>query len=53
MIQLVLGLIIVMSGVGGVETSQSDLDLLYSALTASFGLMVMASGVKFVKVGEK
>jgi hypothetical protein len=49
MIRIVLGLIIVMSGVGGVETSQTDVDLLLAALISAFGLMVMASGVKFVK----
>jgi hypothetical protein len=49
MIRIVLGLIIVMSGVGGVETSQTDVDLLLAALTSAFGLMVMASGVTFVK----
>jgi hypothetical protein len=49
MIRIVLGLIVVMSGVGGIETSQSDLDLFYSALVSSLGLMIMASGVKFVK----
>jgi hypothetical protein len=49
MIRIILGLIIVMSGVGGIEKSLSDLDLFYSALISSFGLMVMASGVKFVK----
>jgi hypothetical protein len=49
MIRIILGMIIVMSGVGGIETSKSDLDLFYSALISAFGLMVMASGVKFVK----
>ena len=49
MIRIIIGLIIVMSGVGGVESSQTDLELFYAALTASFGLMVMSSGVVFVK----
>jgi len=49
MIRIVLGLIIVMGGVGGVENSQTDFDLLLAALISSFGLIVMASGVKFVK----
>ena len=49
MIGIVLGLIIVMGGVGGIEQSQTDLELFYAALTASFGLMLMASGVSFVK----
>jgi hypothetical protein len=49
MIQIILGLIIVMGGVGGVENSQTDFDLLLAALISAFGLMIMASGVKFVK----
>ena len=49
MIRIILGLIIVMGGVGGVEHSQTDLDLFYSALIASFGVLVMYSGVEFVK----
>ena len=49
MIRIVLGLIIVMGGVGGVENSQTDVDLLLAALISAFGLMLMASGVVFVK----
>ena len=49
MIQIIFGLIIVMGGVGGVENSQTDFDLLLAALISAFGLMIMASGVKFVK----
>lgn len=49
MIGIVLGLIIVMGGVGGIEQSQTDLELFYAALISAFGLMVMASGVKIVK----
>ena len=49
MIRIIIGLIIVMSGVGGIETSTTDIDLFYSALVSSLGLMIMASGVKFVK----
>lgn len=49
MIGIVLGLIIVVGGVGGVEQSQTDFDLLLATLTASFGLMLMASGIQFVK----
>ena len=49
MIRIVIGLIVIMSGVGGVETSQTDLELLYAALIASFGVLVMYSGVKIVK----
>jgi hypothetical protein len=48
MIQIILGLIIVLGGVGGIEQSQTDIDLLLAALISAFGLMVMASGVKFV-----
>jgi len=49
MIGIILGLIIVVGGVGGVEQSQTDFDLLVSALTSAFGLMLMASGVSVVK----
>jgi len=49
MIRVILGLIIVMSGVGGVETSYTDLELFYSALVASFGVLVMYAGVNTVK----
>jgi hypothetical protein len=49
MIRIILGLIIVMGGVGGVKDSQTDVDLLLASLISAFGLMIMASGVKFVK----
>jgi hypothetical protein len=49
MIGIILGLIIVIGGVGGVEQSQTDVDLLLASLTAAFGLMLMASGLQFVK----
>jgi len=49
MIRVILGLIIVMSGVGGIETSTDDFELFYSALIASFGILVMYIGVNTVK----
>ena len=53
MIRLIVGLIIVMFGVGGIESSTSDLELFQTALISAFGVLVMASAVKVVKVGEK
>ena len=49
MIGIIIGLIIVVGGVGGIEQSQTDLDLFYASLISAFGLMVMASGIKIVK----
>ena len=49
MIRIMIGLLIAFGAVGGIEHSQTDLDLFYAALTASFGLMLMASGLAFVK----
>lgn len=49
MIRIILGLIIIMGGIGGVEQSQTDVDLMLASLIAAFGLMLMASGVTFVK----
>ena len=53
MIRLIIGLIIAMFGVGGTESSTSDLELFQTALVSAFGVLVMWSGVEFVKVGEK
>jgi hypothetical protein len=49
MILIILGLVIVLGGVGGVEQSQTDFELLLAALISAFGLMMMASGVTLVK----
>lgn len=44
----ILGLVITMGGVGGVETSISNLALLQSTLVAIAGLAIMAVGVSYV-----
>ena len=48
MIRAILGFIIVYGAVGGIEASVSDSDLILACLIAAFGLMMMASGVKFI-----
>ena len=49
MIQVVLGMLIVGFGVGGVEHSETDLELFYTSLVAAFGLLIMWTGVQVVK----
>lgn len=49
MIRIMIGLLIAFGAVGGIEHSQTDLDLFYASLISAFGLMVMASGIKIVK----
>lgn len=49
MIGIILGLIIVMGGIGGVEQSETDFDLFLASMVTAFGLLLMAAGVTFVK----
>jgi hypothetical protein len=49
MIQVILGILIVGFGMGGVEHSETDLELFYASLVAAFGLLVMWAGVPVVK----
>ena len=48
MIWFVLGLILAMGGVGGVETSLTNLALVQGALLALAGIGLMALGVSYV-----
>ena len=43
-----LGLILAMSGVGGVETSMTNLALRQSAIVAFLGICIMYVGILFV-----
>jgi len=49
MMRIILGLIIVMGAVGGIEQSQTDWDLGLACFIAAFGLMLMRSGTTAVK----
>ena len=53
MMFFMIGLIITMGGVGGVETSLSNWTLLQSTIVAFVGIALMAVGVSYVNDGER
>ena len=53
MLFFMIGLIVTMGGVGGVETSLSNWALLQSSVIAIVGLALMAVGVSLVNEAER
>lgn len=53
MMFFMIGLIITMGGVGGVETSQTNWTLLQGTIIAFAGIALMAVGVSYVNDAEQ
>lgn len=51
-ILVMLGLILTMGGVGGVETSATDADMLGAAVIAIVGLLIMYAGTAALRVSD-
>ena len=49
MIAFLIGLIVVLFGVGGVEASMNNVELVSGVVVASFGLALMNIGVRAVR----
>lgn len=49
MIKIMLGFLLVASGVGGIDASQTDTELFVCALSAALGLMLMHSALRNVE----
>lgn len=47
-----IGIIVTLFGVGGVENSVNDSELIVSATVSAVGLMIMALGLLATKVSE-
>jgi hypothetical protein len=46
---VMIGLVVVLFGVGAIESSVTDAEFFYACMTSAIGCMIMWAGVQFVK----